>query len=77
MANNINPFIIIGRVDPEYFCDRVNIKRHNLSSASSIQSAAKKLLEKDIITEINKKISVTDKLFSIWMSNIYGPKIVF
>lgn len=48
------------------------IKRHSLASASSVQSAMKKLLEKDIITEINKVFSVTDKLFAMWMNRLYG-----
>lgn len=48
------------------------IRRHSLSSASSIQSAAKKLLEKDFITEVNKTFSVTDKLFAMWINGIYG-----
>lgn len=48
------------------------IKSHSLSSASSVQSAAKKLLERDIITEINKSYSVTDRLFSLWINKIYG-----
>ena len=50
------------------------IKRHNLNSASSVQSAIKKLLEKDIITEIHNTYSVTDKLFSMWINRIYGIK---
>lgn len=48
------------------------IKRHSLTSASSVQSAMKKLLEKDIITEINKVFSVTDRLFAMWMNGLYG-----
>ena len=48
------------------------IKRHSLASASSVQSAMKKLLEKDIITEINKVFSVTDRLFAMWMNKLYG-----
>lgn len=50
------------------------IKRHSLASASSVQSAMKKLLEKDIITEINKVFSVTDKLFAMWMNRLYGER---
>ncbi len=50
------------------------IKRHSLPSASSVQSAAKKLLEKDIITEINKTFSVTDKLFAMWINGLYGTQ---
>ena len=52
------------------------IKRHSLTSASSVQSATNKLLEKDIITEINKVYSVTDKLFAMWINNIYGTKYI-
>lgn len=48
------------------------IKRHRLASASAIQSAVKKLLEKDFITEINKTYSVTDRLFALWIRTIYG-----
>ncbi len=48
------------------------IKRHNLPSASSVQSAINKLLDKDVVTEINKTYSVTDKLFAMWINGIYG-----
>lgn len=51
------------------------IKRHSLTSASSVQSAVKKLLDKDIITEIGKVFSVTDKLFAMWINGIYGNKV--
>ena len=47
------------------------IKRHSLSSASSVQSAAKILLEKDFITCINKVYSVTDRLFAMWINRMY------
>ena len=47
------------------------IKRHALSSASSVQSAVKKLLEKDYITCVNKVYSVTDKLFAMWINKMY------
>jgi len=50
------------------------IKKHSLSSASSIQSAIMKLLEKDIVTELNKKYAVTDKFFGMWINTIYGNK---
>ena len=50
------------------------IKRHNLSSASSIQSAIKKLLEKDVVTVVNKRYSVSDKLFAMWINSVYGNK---
>lgn len=50
------------------------IKRHSLTSASSVQSAVKKLLEKDIITEIDNFFAVTDKLFAMWINKLYGNK---
>lgn len=52
------------------------IKRHSLTSASSVQSATNKLLEKDIITEVNKVYSVTDKLFAMWINKIYGDTCI-
>lgn len=48
------------------------VKRHRLASASSVQSAIGKLLEKDIVTEIDKVYTVTDKLFSLWINELYG-----
>jgi len=48
------------------------IRKHALSSASSIQSALNKLLTKNIVTERNKVYSVTDKLFAMWINRIYG-----
>lgn len=50
------------------------IKRHGLTSASSVQSAMQKLLDKDIITEVNKVFSLTDKLFAMWINRLYGNK---
>jgi hypothetical protein len=48
------------------------VRRHGLSSASSVQAAAKKLLERDLITELNKKYALTDKLFGMWIRSVYG-----
>ncbi|MDE5611061.1 MAG: ATPase [Odoribacter sp.] len=60
--------------EAEHITSSEFIRRHGLISASSVQSAMKKLLEKDIITEINKLFSVTDKLFSMWINKLYGNK---
>lgn len=51
------------------------IRSHSLTSASSVQSAARKLLEKDLITEINKVFSVTDRLFAMWINQLHGEKL--
>lgn len=65
-------YAIAGEGEAERITSSEFIKRHGLTSASSVQSAAKKLLGKEIITETNKVFSVTDKLFSMWITRIYG-----
>lgn len=50
------------------------IRKHSLSSASSVQSAVKKLLEKDLITENGKIYAVPDKFFGIWISTQIGAQ---
>ena len=52
------------------------IKRHSLASASSVQTATKSYWKKDIITEVNKVYSVTDKLFAMWINRLYGENKV-
>ncbi len=70
-----NCFYAIAKVgEAENVTSAKFIKRYSLTSASSVQSATKKLLEKDIITEINKVYSVTDKFFAMWINTIYGNK---
>ncbi len=68
----VPPYTIAKDGEAERITSAIFIKCHNLASASSVQSASKKLLEKDIITEINKVFSVTDKLFAMWINKIYG-----
>jgi AAA+ ATPase superfamily predicted ATPase len=43
------------------------VKRHHLKSASAVQSAVKKLLDYDLITEQNKTYSIVDPLLRIWL----------
>lgn len=50
------------------------IRKHSLSSASSVQSAVKKLLEKDLITENGKIYAVSDKFLGIWISAQFGTQ---
>lgn len=50
------------------------IRKHSLSSASSVQSAVKKLLEKDLITENGKIYAVSDKFLGIWISTQFGAQ---
>ena len=58
--------------EAEHITSSEFIRRHSLTSASSVQSAAKKLLEKDLVTESGRAFSVTDKLFAMWINRIYG-----
>lgn len=54
--------------DAEQITSAAFVKRHALMSASSVQAATKKLLDRDLITEINKVYTLTDKLFSMWIN---------
>jgi len=47
------------------------IKKHNLHSASSVQSAIKVLLDKDFITKERDEFLVYDKFFRIWLTENY------
>ena len=46
------------------------IKKHNLPSASSVQSAMQKLIEKGIVTERNNEFIVVDRFLGLWIKNI-------
>lgn len=48
------------------------IKRHSLLSASSVQSAAKKLIDKDLIKAEDGVYTLQDKLFALWIKQIYS-----
>lgn len=50
------------------------VRKHSLSSASSVQSAVKKLIEKDLITENGKIYAVSDKFLGIWISTQIGAQ---
>lgn len=62
--------------DAEMITSAEFVNRHSLTSASSVQSAMRKLLEKDLVTEINKVYSVTDKLFGMWINTrLFGGSL--
>ena len=44
------------------------VKRHHLRSASAVQSAVKRLLDLDLITEQHKSFSISDPLLRIWIN---------
>lgn len=46
------------------------IKKHNLPSASSVQSAMQKLIEKGVVTERNNEFIVVDRFLGLWIKNV-------
>lgn len=48
------------------------IKKHGLQSASSVQTAIKQLLDKEIITREENTFQVYDRFFGLWLSKAYG-----
>lgn len=48
------------------------IKKHGLNSSSSVQSAVKQLLEKELITKEEAVHQVYDRFFGLWLSQTYG-----
>ena len=51
------------------------ISRYALPSASSVQSNAKQLLEKDIITRSDRTYSVNDRFFAFWLRRMLNGEI--
>jgi hypothetical protein len=47
------------------------VRKHNLTSASSVQAALKGLLEKDFITLENDVLTVNDRFLAIWLREKY------
>ena len=43
------------------------IKRHKLTSASSVQTAIKKLMAEDIVVEDSKQYRISDRFFALWI----------
>ena len=44
------------------------VRRHHLKSASAVQSAVKRLLDLELITEQHKSFSISDPLLRIWIN---------
>ena len=71
--NEINNSFVVGKyIAPEYFCDKaVNAMSGSFvkKSASSVQSALKGLMKKDLITRTEKGYRVYDFFFAEWLHN--------
>ena len=65
-------YAIAGEGSATHVSSMAFVKRHNLQSASSTQSAIKQLLSQNIITEVHKVYSVADKFFALWINRIYN-----
>ena len=65
--------ILLQAIAKEGIAERITsakfIKKHNLSSASSIQAALKPLLENDLLTQTENRYRVYDYFFSDWLKN--------
>lgn len=48
------------------------IKEHTLFSSSSVQSAVRQLVEKELITKEESVYSVCDRFFGLWLAESYG-----
>ncbi len=48
------------------------IARHGLYSASSVQSAARQLLDKELLTKDGNVYRVYDRFFGLWIAQTYG-----
>jgi len=48
------------------------INRHGLYSPSSVQSAVRQLLEKELVTKEGNIYHVYDRFFGLWIANTYG-----
>ncbi len=48
------------------------IQKHGLNSASSAQTAAKQLLEKEILTREGNTYMVYDRFMGLWLTEVYG-----
>ncbi len=48
------------------------VKKYHLMSASSVQSATNKLLEKDLITQESNHYAVNDRFFGMWLCQANG-----
>ena len=47
------------------------IKKYDLNSASSVQSAVKMLLKNDIVTQTNNEYQIYNFFFSEWLATMY------
>ena len=49
------------------------VKKHSLHSTASTQTAARQLLEKEILTRKENVFEVNDRFFGLWLQTYYGP----
>lgn len=47
------------------------LARNGLRTASMVQAAVKKLLERNLVVKIEGRYSLSDKFFSIWLKRVY------
>ncbi len=67
-------FAIANEGEAEKVMGQQFIRRHSLVSASAVQSALKKLLEMDLVTQNEGKYSVPDVIFRMYLQRIGGKE---
>ena len=50
------------------------IRKHSLKSPSTVQSSARQLYEQEVITKNGTSYSITNRIFAIWLKNVYGSR---
>jgi len=48
------------------------VKKHSLNSTASVQTSARQLLEKEIVTAENNVYQVYDRFFGLWLKTVFG-----
>jgi len=48
------------------------VKKHNLLSSASVQTSAKQLFDKEVITSENNVYQVYDQFFGLWLKTVFG-----
>lgn len=61
-------YVISSEGTAERITSSTFIKRHRLRSASAVQSAMKRLMEYDLITEDERRYRVADPLMQLWLT---------
>ncbi|MCF0172871.1 MAG: ATPase, partial [Bacteroidales bacterium] len=70
--------VLLIAIAKEGRCDGITsvsfVRKHSLKSPSTVQSAARTLYEKEVITKTGTSYSITNRFFAIWLDRLYGAR---